>query len=81
MAYVPPTPTSEASRELGEEKIAEPQSPGSISEPTPGTPHLRSQSTPPVLPGHIPDLDSEGAESSSPDSGVSTPLDESNDLL
>ncbi|KAJ6155582.1 hypothetical protein N7470_006148 [Penicillium chermesinum] len=71
-AYVPPTPTSEVSRELGDLKVDVPRSPDSISEPTPGTPHLRSHSTPPVLTGHISDLDEqEEAETYSPDSDVS----------
>ncbi|KAJ5223590.1 hypothetical protein N7468_008132 [Penicillium chermesinum] len=71
-AYVPPTPTSEVSRELGDLKVDVPRSPDSISEPTPGTPHLRSHSTPPVLTGHISDLDrQEEAETYSPDSDVS----------
>lgn len=81
-AYVPPTPTSEMSRGLCEEKADTPLSPDSISEPTPGTPHMRPQSTPPVLTGHIPDLDGdEESEAYSPDSDVSIPRDESSHLV
>lgn len=50
VAYIPPTPTSDVSREFEEEeKDAQSPSPEPMSVPTLGTPHFRSHSTPPVL--------------------------------
>ncbi|KAJ5689141.1 hypothetical protein N7462_003533 [Penicillium macrosclerotiorum] len=61
VAYIPPTPTSDASQEMQEQgdKPEEPRSPDSMSVPTLETPQFRSQSTPPVLPGHTMDLELE----------------------
>ncbi|KAJ5176953.1 uncharacterized protein N7482_002830 [Penicillium canariense] len=61
VAYIPPTPTSDVSREPeDEEKPLPPPSPDSMSVPTLGTPQFRSRSTPPVLHAHFPDLDLDG---------------------
>jgi len=59
--YIPPTPTSDVSREMGEMegedgKADRPASPDSISVPILGTPQFRSRSTPPVLGDHTTDL-------------------------
>lgn len=61
--YIPPTPTSDVSREaeLEDEKADRPASPDSMTVPTLGAPPFRSQSTPPVLGGHMTDLGLEGA--------------------
>ncbi|KAJ5665106.1 uncharacterized protein N7477_007554 [Penicillium maclennaniae] len=62
--YIPPTPTSDVSREaeMEDEKVDRPASPDSMTVPTLGTPPLRSRSTPPAFLGsHMTDLDLEGA--------------------
>lgn len=56
VAYLPPTPTSDVSREVEDKKVDGPPSPDSMSVPTLGTLHVRSQSTPPVLNGHTPEV-------------------------
>ncbi|KAJ6028084.1 hypothetical protein N7540_003660 [Penicillium herquei] len=57
ISYIPPTPTSDISREIEDnDKINAPQSPDSMSVPAFETPQFRSQSTPPVLNGHAPVL-------------------------
>ncbi|KAF3396153.1 hypothetical protein F1880_007118 [Penicillium rolfsii] len=62
VAYVPPTPTSDVSREF-EEEATSPQSPSPspspelMSVPTLGTPQFRSHSTPPVLNSRSSELD------------------------
>lgn len=61
--YIPPTPTSNVSREveIGDEKADRPATPDSMTVPTLGTPQFRSRSTPPVLGGHMTDLGLDGA--------------------
>lgn len=56
VAYIPPTPTSETSPELEQEKPEHSLSPDSMSVPTP---QFRSRSTPPVLGAHGMDVDDE----------------------
>jgi hypothetical protein len=69
-AYVPPTPTSDSSPEPEEtRKMDQPLSPKSMSVPTLGTPHFRPHSTPPVLRGHIVDLDATDTQADNPRSG------------
>jgi hypothetical protein len=66
-AYVPPTPTSDSSPEPEEtHKMDQPASPESISVPILGTPHFRPHSTPPVLRGHIVDLDATDTQADNP---------------
>lgn len=60
VAYLPPTPTSDVSREVEDEKVDRPRSPDSMSVPTLGTPQFRSRSTPPVLNGHPPEMGLDG---------------------
>ncbi|KAJ5381294.1 uncharacterized protein N7496_003722 [Penicillium cataractarum] len=61
VTYIPPTPTSDVSREFEEEeKLAQPPSPGAISVPALGTPQFRSHSTPPVLNTRSSELDMSG---------------------
>lgn len=60
--YVPPTPTSEASHEMSDEKANQPLSPDSMSVPTT---HLRSHSVPPVLSGHASDREMDGTDDAS----------------
>jgi hypothetical protein len=68
--YIPPTPTSDDSREVIEdEKADRPASPDSMTVPTLGTPQFRSRSTPPGLGGHMTDLGLDGP------SEDETPLD------
>ncbi|KAJ5742980.1 hypothetical protein N7533_010082 [Penicillium manginii] len=81
VAYIPPTPTSDVERELGDDKADcdQPQSPDSIKLTILGSPHYRSHSTPPVLNGHTTDLDLNGAEDDgilSSEVQASTPSDE-----
>ncbi|KAJ5099778.1 hypothetical protein N7532_006779 [Penicillium argentinense] len=66
VAYVPPTPTSDVEREMEDDKADHdhPRSPDSMPLPTLGTAQFRSQSTPPVLNGHTPDLDLDEEEES-----------------
>jgi hypothetical protein len=67
VAYVPPTPTSDSSPEPEEaHKLEQPASPESMSVPTLGTPHLRPHSTPPVLNGHMLDLDATDTQPDNP---------------
>lgn len=81
VAYIPPTPTSDVERELGDDKADcdQPRSPDSMSLPIVGSPHYRSHSTPPVLNGHTTDLDLNGVEDDgrlSSEVQASTPSDE-----
>lgn len=81
VAYIPPTPTSDVERELGDDKADcdQPLSPDSLPLPTLGAPQYRSRSTPPVLNGHTTDLDLDGEEDDevlSSEVQASTPSDE-----
>lgn len=61
VAYVPPTPTSDVSREFEEvEKSPQSPSPDLMSVPTLGTPQFRSHSTPPVLNARSSEMDLAG---------------------
>lgn len=68
VTYIPPTPTSEASPEVEDEKPEQTPSSDSMSVPTLGTPQFRSRSTPPILGGHGADsgTDEESENSTSP---------------
>lgn len=70
--YIPPTPTSDVSREVGieDDKADRPASPDSMTVPTLGTPQFRSRSTPPVLGGHTTDL---GLDEASEDENLLDP--------
>lgn len=60
VAYIPPTPTSEASPEVEEEKPNQGMSSNPLTVPPIEATHFRSHSTPPVLCGHDADLETDG---------------------